>query len=160
MSSLSRLLKSKDFLVKLLLVLILFLTVCGFCLTYVIKSSEGIALEALYLMYNFEDLDELNENHKFLGYLLDKSLWEEYSLNNDVRVLSAYRKFYDNGSRVKIVYLSDNLILYKLDNKYINPDRIFVFEYRVNQSKIDYLKEYELLNYIDGFKGVVNFNND
>lgn len=140
----------------LLLFTIVFSATVGFLMTIFSHRENDLGVRVVETMYSFEDLEGLEKQYNNLSFLLDEGLWEDFTLNNDSRIISVYYKFQGSKSEVEFIYVSDSVIMYHLKNDYINPDRVFVFEYETNGKVVTAIREYELLGICDGVEGVLS----
>lgn len=137
-----------------LLFIIIFSGLSGFLITCSQITYGDLGERTIRVMYEFEDLNDLNEQYPQLESWVDESLWEKFSLNNDSRVISTYYKFQNLKSEVTIKNSTHRNVIYTLSNDYIKKDTRWVFDYVVKNGKIIDIREYEVRAYCYGTKGV------
>lgn len=138
----------------ILIFCVIFTGFTGFLLSTMQGKGNSLGQQAVHILYDFDDLDELNENIVVLEYILDESMWDSFTLNSESRVISAYNKFQKQPVRADILSDNGETIIYKVRNDYIADDRRFVFNYEVKNNKLVDIEEYELRGITSLHEGV------
>lgn len=113
------------------------------------ESKQDIGLEVLNCLYTFDTSQMLNDNMQTLHSLCTNEVYNQLTIDNEERLLSTYLKFNSCECRVKVITKSNGMILYNLVCDAINPNRLFLFCYSINdKNKICSVREAECLDFI------------
>lgn len=125
----------------LLITSILFIVI-----NYLQKESTGI--KAVNLMYNFDDVYELDSNMSDLAKITTKDIFSEITIDNQDRALNTYLKFKKNPTKVEIIKSTPYYVLYRLKTESLTGNRKFMMTFDTNWlGKIDYIREMEIIDF-------------
>lgn len=126
-------------------VVIMILVICFlFYRNTILKSNEKLGIQTLRALYEFNSLDEFEENMgKFEDYV-SEDVFQQMTIDNSDRVLGVYLKLKGNSCAVDIVDSTSDYIVYHLISDSIEKERLFLFCYKVSNKKIIDIKEAEL----------------
>jgi len=142
-----------------LLRLLLMLWTGAFCIlltlqvVLLVKMPDfDVGVRVVKLMYDFSSPRELAENQYEVEALLAPGEWERLKLDNTIRVTNTYQKFGYSTSHVRIVDYSEGCVIYRLVNDNIDPDTLWLFAYKVDESthRLYDVYEYRLRDVVDG----------
>ena len=115
-------------------------------LTAVVPNNDGPGVDLVKTMYEFETPNDLARGQEKLKSIVTEELYEDLTVDNLIRAGEAYYKFQYSASKVEIVDVDPYCTTYRIRNKNINPDDIWVLRYTLNDDGIiDSVKEYRLL---------------
>lgn len=117
-------------------------------------TYQSLGSHVVTVMYTFDDLEDLNRKYGRLETILDESLWNEFSLASDSRIISAYYRFQNSPTSVDIISDDGKVVVYRLINDYVDPSRVFICDYEVFDNKVVSLREYEVKGLCWGTEGV------
>lgn len=116
-----------------------------------VQKLEGMktAERVIKLMYEFDSYDDVYEsNMKELKTLTTEDIYKEITVENVDRALTTYLKFKGHSSKVEIIDITDNYVMYSLDTESITQTRKFCMFYHTNWlGRIDKMQEAELRDF-------------
>ena len=118
--------------------------------------SEGkVGKEAVMLLYNFNNINELANNLKDLkGMMTTKCYYKTTVLNSD-KSLNTYLKFQKKSTKVNIIESKPGFVLYSLTNENITESRLFIFSYKLNLfGDICEVREFEAIDFYSEVQSV------
>lgn len=136
----------------IILITVLICVVVIFSGMFIIKreiiSSGRVGSKAVKLLYEFDSIDELEDNLvKLRSMMTDRCYYSVTVLNSD-KSLNTYLKFKKEKTKVNILDSKPGFILYSIDNPNISSDRLFIFSYRLNGSgEIEEVREFEAIDF-------------
>ena len=145
--------KLRQFLLWANLCVILFCAILGFILERSRSSDMDIGVTAVKLMYDFKDPANLDGQYASLRKLVNDDAWEVLSIEDELRTINAYFKFYYKPSTVSILFYRKGLVLYTLTSDAIAPGTTWAFEYELVHGKISNVREYQWVSVYRGDKG-------
>lgn len=111
-------------------------------------GKEELGEMAVKLMYNFQTLDELDDNMDALKEITTEDVYNNLTIDRTDRTLSVYLKFNNKPVTVVIDESSDSHVIYSLNTESISANRKFVFFYEVGKKgKIEKIRESELIDF-------------
>ncbi len=126
-------------------VVIMTLVICFlFYRNTILKSNEKLGIQALRALYEFNSLDEFEENMRKFEDYVSEDVFQQMTIDNSDRVLGVYLKLRGNSCAVDIVDSTSDYIVYHLISDSIEKERLFLFCYKVSNKKIIDIKEAEL----------------
>ncbi len=126
-------------------VVIMILVICFlFYRNTILKSNEKLGIQTLRALYEFNSLDEFEENMRKFEDYVSEDVFQQMTIDNSDRVLGVYLKLKGNSCAVNIVDSTSDYIVYHLISDSIERDRLFLFCYKVSNKKIIDIKEAEL----------------
>ncbi len=126
-------------------VVIMILVICFlFYRNTILKSNEKLGIQTLRALYEFNSLDEFEENMRKFEDYVSEDVFQQMTIDNSDRVLGVYLKLKGNSCAVDIVDSTSDYIVYHLISDSIEKERLFLFCYKVSNKKIIDIKEAEL----------------
>lgn len=126
-------------------VVIMILVICFlFYRNTILKSNEKLGIQTLRALYEFNSLDEFEENMRKFEDYVSEDVFQQMTIDNSDRVLGVYLKLKGNFCAVDIVDSTSDYIVYHLISDSIEKERLFLFCYKVSNKKIIDIKEAEL----------------
>lgn len=126
-------------------VVIMILVICFlFYRNTILKSTEKLGIQTLRALYEFNSLDEFEENMRKFEDYVSEDVFQQMTIDNSDRVLGVYLKLKGNSCAVDIVDSTSDYIVYHLISDSIEKERLFLFCYKVSNKKIIDIKEAEL----------------
>lgn len=130
---------------------IVFVTVCALALLITVstanmnKQKAQIGEQAVKLMYQFVDLQQLQLNMIDLKSITTEPVFNQLTIDNEDRTLYTYMKFKGITTSVNIKKATSTYIIYSIVNDNVDETRRFVFMFDCNRSgKISYVREAEI----------------
>lgn len=116
------------------------------CLKYEVFTNGKLGVEAVNYLYNFNTVDDLDENDKKLKDITTKSAYESLTVTNSDKALNTYLKFKDNAVEVEILSSGPGKVVYTLHSDSLSDGRKFIFLYEVSFfGKITSAEEFEAI---------------
>ena len=124
-------------------VVIMILVICFlFYRNTILKSNEKLGIQTLRALYEFNSLDEFEENMRKFEDYVSEDVFQQMTIDNSDRVLGVYLKLKGNSCAVDIVDSTSDYIVYHLISDSIEKERLFLFCYKVSNKKIiDIIKQ-------------------
>lgn len=144
----------RSLLIFVLVLLDIFFAVAGYILSHQDAVSSDMGTYAVYLMYNFQDVNELPERYSTLQKYVTEEAWEKLDLDGDFRAINAYYKFQAQTSQVHTLLHDDGIVAYRLVNPYILAQDVWLFTYDIDDGAIDNVHEYKMTSVRRGQEGV------
>lgn len=142
------------FIIKhLQLIVIGALAIILFFVLYNDTGNEYLAVDtgvdAVKYLYNFDSVKQLDSHMENLKKITTESVFEQLTIDNTNRTLNTYLKFKGEPTKVIIHEATDTHVLYSLDTKYVDSDRVFAFVFNLNENgKIEYVREMECIDFV------------
>ncbi len=114
-----------------------------------VSLKRTLGVEAVMLMYDFDSLDEVQENQKRLAQIMDEDTYAGLTIDNENRQLYTYVRYYGNKSIINVVEATDKYVLYRIESNCVEPDRLFIMIFEVSHGRISKIKECECLDFIE-----------
>lgn len=118
-------------------------TLCG-C-----RKQVSTGADAVRYLYEFNDPAEIERNTERLRDIVTPQVFDELTVDEEGRRLSTYLKFSGAPVTVDIVEETDDHVLYRIKNEYIDNGRLFLFMFRVDSGKISKIREVEVIDFVD-----------
>lgn len=113
------------------------------------KQRQKIGEQAVKLMYQFVDLQQLQLNMIDLKSITTEPVFNQLTIDNEDRSMYTYMKFQGDKTSVKIKKATSTYIVYSISNENIDADRKFIFMFGCNSSgKISYVREAEISDFV------------
>lgn len=113
------------------------------------KNETSLGSRAVHLLYEFQNLDELSRNMDSLHSIVTDDVFNELTIDKEGRRMSSYLRFMAKPTGVKIIRDTEDYVLYSLDSELIDSGRIFLFLYNTNGNKINYVREAEIIDFVE-----------
>lgn len=133
---------------------IAFVTVCALALLITVsatnmnKQKARIGEQAVKLMYQFIDLQQLQLNMIDLKSITTKPVFNQLTIDNEDRTLYTYMKFKGTTTSVDIKKATSTYVIYSIVNDNVDETRRFIFMFDCNHSgKISYVREAEIYDF-------------
>lgn len=112
------------------------------------QPISTLGVQAVMAMYDFGDLNELDDNMDVLRELTTTEVYNMLTLDRTDRALNVYLKFKNKPTRVLVEESTDSYVIYSLKTDSISATRKFAFFFRVGDSgKIEYVREAEVVDF-------------
>lgn len=122
---------------------------------YELFSQGKVGIEAVELLYDFNNINELANNLKDLKKMMTTKCYYKTTVLNSEKSLNTYLKFKKKSTKVNIIDSKPGFVLYSLDNEYITDSRIFIFSYRLNLfGDICEVREFEAIDFYSELQSV------
>ena len=113
-----------------------------------IISNGRVGSEAVKLLYNFDNINELEDNLVGLKSMMTVRCYYSTTVVNSDKSLNTYLKLKKAKTTVKIIESKPGFVLYSLDNPNITSSRLFIFSYKLNLfGKIEEVREFEAIDF-------------
>ena len=146
------------------------------CITKVLKSDkDSIGVQAVKLLYDFESLDQLNQQMQSLEDICTPDVYTQLSATNQEKALNVYLKFklseavknskledtyYNPSVRIleEITSSEGGYVLYTIDTPALSEGRLFIFSYKLDEhNKLSSVHEMEGIDfYRDSTKAIAS----
>lgn len=112
-------------------------------------DSEEIGCRAVRLLYSFHSVQELDANVNELGKFCTPEVFMDLTIDNEERLLGTYLRFLNQPTDVVIEQATQDYIIYRLMNDYVDEKERYVFFFHVDKrGVIDYVREAGLNDFI------------
>ena len=129
----------------------------SFCIKREIFSNGRVGVRAVKLLYQFKNINELEDNLKGLERMMTKKCYYDTTVLNSSKSLNTYLKFKKQKTTVNILEQRPGFILYSLDNPNLTGTRLFIFSYDVNYlGKINKVREFEAIDFYGTYNTIPN----
>lgn len=95
-------------------------------------NAKDVGLRALYAMYDFDTLEQLDRQMATLAECTTEEVYTQLTIDCENKTLETYLKFKNEATSVIVLECTDDYIKYSLKNKFVSEDRQFIFMYKVN----------------------------
>lgn len=112
-----------------------------------IRRSSEIGVQAVKLLYQFYDLEELDSNMTELKKITSGAVYDELTIDNEERLLNTYLKLKGNTCLIHVIECTSDYVTYSLETETIDKDRKFIFMFEVRGGKIIKVKEAECIDF-------------
>lgn len=113
------------------------------------KQRQKAGEQAVKLMYQFVDLQQLQLNMIDLKAITTKPVFNQLTIDNEDRSMYTYMKFKGTKTSVKITKATSTYVLYSIENDNIDSDRKFIFMFDCDKTgKISYVREAEINDFV------------
>ena len=113
------------------------------------KQRQKAGEQAVKLMYQFVDLQQLQLNMIDLKSITTKPVFNQLTIDNENRSMYTYMKFKGTKTSVKITKATSTYVLYSIENDNIDSDRKFIFMFDCDKTgKISYVREAEINDFV------------
>ena len=114
------------------------------------KMEEQLGLDAVYSLYDFKDVYQLDSNMVKLKEITTEAVFNDLTIDNEQRTLQTYLKFEGKSVSVNIIKNTNRYVIYSLNTEKISDKRIFVFFYDIDKDgKICWYKEVEGIEFVN-----------
>lgn len=158
-------------------IIVLVVSVLGFMYTIGLFKSDkdSVGVQAVKLLYDFESLDQLNQQMQSLEDICTPEVYTQLSATNQEKALNVYLKFklseavknskmedtyYNPSVRIleEITSSDGGYILYTIDTPALSEGRLFIFSYKLNEhNKLSSVHEMEGIDfYRDSTKAIAS----
>lgn len=112
-------------------------------------DSEEIGRKAVRLLYSFRSVQELDANVNELGKFCTPEVFMDLTIDNEERLLGTYLRFLNQPTDVVIEQATQNYVIYRLVNDYVDEGERYVFFFHVDErGVIDCVREAGLNDFI------------
>ena len=115
-----------------------------------VRRSSEIGVQAVKLLYQFYDLEELDSNMTELKKITSSAVYDELTIDNEERLLNTDLKLKGNTCLVHVIECTSDYVTYSLETETIDKDRKFIFMFEVRGGKIIKVKEAECIDFTNG----------
>lgn len=133
---------------RIIVVILLMLLAIGFAYIPLHKNvSKNNAKALITEMFQFNNYTDLNTlNMPKIKKLTTESVYNSIKLQGNLdRGIGAYLQFRDKPCSVKIITVTDNYIIYSLDNQFVSDQNKYITFYKTNFfGKISDIKECQI----------------
>lgn len=158
-------------------IIVLAVSVLGFMYTIKLLKSDkdSIGVQAVKLLYDFESLDQLNQQMQSLEDICTPDVYTQLSATNQEKALNVYLKFklseavknskmedtyYNPSVRIleEITSSDGGYVLYTIDTPALSEGRLFIFSYKLDKhDKLSSVHEMEGIDfYRDSTKAIAS----
>jgi predicted hydrocarbon binding protein len=112
------------------------------------EMKENVGVLAVKYMYQFGDVDELDNNMEALKVITSEEVYSNLTIDNTDKALRVYLKFNNNPVIVNVEDIGKDYVVYSLHTESISSFRKFVFFFETGKGgKIVKAREGELLDF-------------
>lgn len=114
------------------------------CLKTELFSQGSLGVDAVYYMYNYKTVEQLEQQDKQLKEIVTDDVYEYLTVTNYDKSLNVYLKFKQTEVEVEVLSSSPGKVVYTLHTDALSDGRKFIFLYDVNWfGKICNVQEFE-----------------
>lgn len=133
---------------QIIVIILLILLVIGFAYIPIHRNvSKANAIDLITNMFQFNNYSDLNNlNMPKLEKLTTKPVYDKIKLESNLdRAISTYLQFRDKPCNVTIVTVTNNYIVYTLENEFVSDQNKYITFYKTNFfGKISEIKECQI----------------
>ena len=105
--------------------------------------------DVVKLMYEFQDVRDLDSNKEKLRDLVTDSVFDEITVDTEGRRLNTYLRFMASPTRVSIIKKTNDYVLYHIKNENIDSKRVFLFMFEITNGKVSKVREAEIIDFVE-----------
>lgn len=112
-------------------------------------DAEEIGCDAVRKLYSFNSVQELDANVNELGKFCTPEVFMDLTVDNEERLLGTYLRFLNQPTDVVIEQATQDYVIYRLVNDYVDEGERYVFFFHVAKNGIiDSAREAKLNDFI------------
>lgn len=140
--------KRLTYLVSAIISIVVLIVLIFACIKFEVFGQGSIGVKAVMSMYNFKDVQQLENNLNTLKDVTTDEVYEYLAVTNTDKSLNTYLKFKQESVEVEILESRPGTVLYTLHSNSLSDGRKFLFTYDLNYlGKIKYAREMECIDF-------------
>ncbi len=108
------------------------------------KHDEETGIALLRLLYEYESIDQVYERTDKIRNICSEDVWSLISPDNEEHFSATWGRIGNFPTKVRVVSTRPGIIVYALDNEFIQPKDLWCFEYRIEHGVFSDVREYKM----------------